>query len=116
MITENARACSRHADYPELATLVKRIESVYHPVDVLLFGSRVKGTASDLSDWDILVLLPDGASETLLDPLLGWETQSGSGVYADVHACFLKEYLADLNVATSLAMEIKDHAVSIVPR
>ncbi len=74
---------------------MERIEAVYQPGDVLLFGSRARVCANAFSDWDILVVLPDDADERLLDPMIGWQTQAGSGVYADVHACLRREYLAD---------------------
>jgi predicted nucleotidyltransferase len=106
----------RHAAFPELRKLMDRIESVYHPADVLLFGSRARGDARTDSDWDILVVLPDNADEALLDPMLGWETQKDTGVHADVLCCYRSEFLADVKVANSRTREIVDHAVSILPR
>ncbi|WP_166141447.1 nucleotidyltransferase domain-containing protein [Methylosinus sp. RM1] len=103
----------RRATFPELQTLLQRIEGVYHPVDILLFGSRAKGNVDENSDWDILVILPDDADKSLLDPMLGWETQVNSGVYADVQACYESEFIADLNVANSHAREIIDHAIRL---
>jgi hypothetical protein len=105
---------SSRAEFPELANLLERIEAVYQPADILLFGSRARGCANAFSDWDILVVLPDDADERLLDPMIGWKTQSGSGVYADVHACLRREYLADRDVANSLAREIDGHTVGIL--
>jgi len=107
---------NRRAAFPELRKLVDRIESVYHPADVLLFGSRARGDARSDSDWDILVVLPDNADEALLDPMLGWETQKDTGVHADVLCCYRSEFLADIKVANSRTREIVDHAVSILPR
>ncbi|WP_210261146.1 nucleotidyltransferase family protein [Enterovirga aerilata] len=103
----------RAADIPELRTLVARIEETYSPEAVLLFGSRAKGTARPDSDWDCLVLLPDGADEALLDPALGFDTARGSGVYADVLCAFSREFLRDVAVANTLAREIVGYAVRI---
>ena len=103
----------RRASFPDLQLLLERIEATYKPVDVLLFGSRARGTARHDSDWDIVVVLPDEADVKLLDPLLGWETQSGSGVHADLHCCFLNEFLADRAVANTQTREIADHALSV---
>ena len=108
------RVIDRKASYAELRALLDRIETAYRPSDVLLYGSKVTGAAHEFSDWDILVVLPDGADEKLLDPVLGWQVQAGSGVHADISCCFRSEFVADLEVANSRAMEIKDHAVSIV--
>ncbi|WP_210261208.1 nucleotidyltransferase domain-containing protein [Enterovirga aerilata] len=106
----------RKAAFPELRTLLERIEAVYKPEEVLLFGSRAKGTARQDSDWDVLVVLPDDAEEALLDPLVGFETQQGSGVYADVLCSIKREFLQDIAVANSRTREIVDHAVRIGSR
>ncbi len=112
MFTEHVLA--RRASFPELGNLLERIKATYQPADVLLFGSRARGGGDAFSDWDILVVLPDDADERLLDPMIGWETQSGSGVHADVHACLRREYLADRDVANSLAREIDGYAVGVL--
>lgn len=104
----------RRRSFPELSTLLKRIEHVYHPSDVLLFGSRARGDASPDSDWDLLVILPDDADDTLLDPLMGWEVQSGSGVHADLICSYRGEFLADLQVANSRSREIAEDAIGLI--
>lgn len=103
----------RRGTFPELDTLLKQIEAVYSPEDVLLFGSRAKGTAKQDSDWDVLVVLPDDADERLLDPLLGWETQRGTGVCADVLCSLRTEFLQDAVVVNSRTHQIMDHAIRI---
>ncbi|AWN51462.1 nucleotidyltransferase domain-containing protein [Methylobacterium sp. 17Sr1-1] len=104
------------AEYPALKTLLEWIEAVYVLEDVLLFGSRAKGSADPDNDWDILVVLPDNADERLLDPLLGYETQRGSGVYADVLCSLKSEFLSDLTVANSRTRDIAGHAVCVFSR
>ncbi len=100
--------------YPEIARLLARVGETYDPAAVLLFGSRARGDARGDSDWDILVLLGDGAHESLLDPLVGWETQRGSGVRADVLVAYLGEFVADLAVPNTLAREIRDQALRLM--
>ncbi|WP_159392801.1 nucleotidyltransferase domain-containing protein [Methylobacterium sp. C1] len=104
------------AEYPVLKTLMDRIKAIYDPEEVLLFGSRAKGTAGPDSDWDVLVVLPDDADERLLDPSLGYETQRGSGVYADVLCSLRSEFLSDITVANSRTREIVGHAVRVLTR
>lgn len=104
----------RRGTFPELSTLLKRIECTYHPSDVLLFGSRAKGEASPDSDWDVLVILPDEADDALLNPLLGWELQRGSGVHADLICSYRGEFLADLRVANSRSREIAEDAIGLI--
>ncbi|MDK9697583.1 MAG: nucleotidyltransferase domain-containing protein [Siculibacillus sp.] len=111
-----ATVITKHRTFPELDTLLKRIEFVYHPVDVLLYGSRARGESNANSDWDLMVVLPDESSEDLLDPMLGWEVQVNSGVHADVLCCFESDFIAGMNVANTMPREIVDHAVSVIPR
>lgn len=76
---------ARSADVPEpLKPLVSRIVRDAAPLDIWLFGSRARGEAVIDSDWDLLVVLPDDADDTLLDPVFGWRLQRDSGVRADV--------------------------------
>jgi len=101
----------RRDSIPELSALLDRIEAVYKPRGVVLFGSRARGTAHADSDWDIVVVIDDEADEKLLDPMLGWTTQAGSGVRADVLCAYESEFIADLAVANSRTREIAGHAV-----
>jgi len=101
--------------FHELAVLLERIRLTYRPQDVLLFGSRAKGVAGTASDWDIMVILPDDADEALLDPMLGWETQAGSGVHADILAAYRSEFIADLGVVNSRSREVASDAIGLLP-
>jgi uncharacterized protein len=106
---------SHRAWFPELQPLLDRLKATYRPVDILLFGSRARGAAEPDSDWDIIVVLPDDAPESLLDPSLAWETQAGCGIHADLQCCYRSEFLADRNVANSQAREVVGYALGIGP-
>lgn len=97
--------------YPELAILLARIRKEYEPVDVILYGSQARGEATDQSDWDLKVIVPDDAPERLFSPMLGWRVQEGSGVYADVSCARLSDFRADLSVANSTASHIVDDGI-----
>ncbi len=49
-------------DDPILDDIVCRLVEVYHPERVYLFGSTARGAAGPHSDYDIMVVVPDGAS------------------------------------------------------
>ncbi|ANL87030.1 nucleotidyltransferase domain-containing protein [Rhizobium phaseoli] len=87
--------------FPELAELLRRIEETYAPLDVILYGSRARGEATASSDWDVKVVVSDDTPDSLLDTIIGWRLQEGSGVYADVSVIRLSEFKADLGVANS---------------
>ena len=94
------------ADYPELKELLARIARACTPLDIILYGSRARGDATAMSDWDIKVVVPDTAPDALFSPLFGWRLQEGSGVYADVSFVRRSDFDADLAVANSAASHI----------
>ncbi len=49
--------------------LLARIVEVWHPEEVHLFGSRARGDFHELSDWDLLVIVPDDAPSEQFDPV-----------------------------------------------
>ena len=69
-----------------LEPLVKLVRERLAPIDVWLFGSRARGDHRQDSDWDLLAVLPDEASESLLDPIVAWEIVGASGVRATLLA------------------------------
>lgn len=46
---------------PEASDLLKRIQNVVHSIvpgaEIILYGSRARGDASRISDWDLLILV-----------------------------------------------------------
>jgi predicted nucleotidyltransferase len=82
---------SEPADTP-LERLVRHVVEVMNPLEVWLFGSRAEGRARPTSDYDLLVVMPDGTSEHDLDPVrawrLGWEVR----VTADIIPCTRSEF------------------------
>ena len=44
----------------ELDKLVRRIVDAVHPLRIILFGSAVRGEMGPDSDFDLLVVMPDG--------------------------------------------------------
>lgn len=52
--------------------VIERIVEVLRPESVWLFGSRARETNAPDSDWDLLAVLPDSASEDQLDLATVW--------------------------------------------
>jgi predicted nucleotidyltransferase len=75
-----------------LDRLLRRIVEVMNPLEIWLFGSRAEGRERPSSDYDLLVVMPDGTCESDLDPVrawrLGWEAQ----VTADIIPCTRSEF------------------------
>ena len=75
-----------------LERLVRHVVEVMNPLEVWLFGSRAENRARPTSDYDLLVVMPDGTPESELDPVrawrLGWEVR----VTADIIPCTRSEF------------------------
>ncbi len=69
---------------PQCARLVRHVVEVMHPLEVWLFGSRAEGRARPTSDYDLLVVMPDGTPAVELDPVRAWRLGWEAGVTADV--------------------------------
>lgn len=79
-----------------LGEVVRRIVDAFHPQEVRLFGSRLAGNASPDSDFDLVVVLDEDASESWLDADVIYRPLVGSGVGCDVIACRRNEFDAVL--------------------
>jgi predicted nucleotidyltransferase len=55
------------------AEFIDRIIDELHPLEIWLFGSRARGTPRADSDWDLMAVLPDTASEADLDIVPLWQ-------------------------------------------
>lgn len=69
---------------PELAELVRRLVEAYRPLRIYLFGSRARGEATEESDYDLMVVVSDSASEDHRRSRLAYEVLWGAGTPADV--------------------------------
>jgi predicted nucleotidyltransferase len=85
-----------------LERLVRHVVEVMNPLEVWLFGSRAENRARPTSDYDLLVVVPDGTPESELDPVrawrLGWEVQ----VTADIIPCTRSEFDEEKHEVDSL--------------
>ena len=58
---------------PLLAETVRRLTDAYQPERIYLFGSTVRGDAGPGSDYDLLIVVPDGSPSERKRPDLGYE-------------------------------------------
>jgi predicted nucleotidyltransferase len=100
--------------FPELKTLLERIEAACDPIEVILYGSQARGDATAQSDWDLKVIVADETPDRVLSPIFGWALQEGSGVHADVSIARISEFSADLEVPNSAASHIIDDGILLV--
>lgn len=87
---------------PALAEIVRRLIEAYAPERIYLFGSRARGDAGPDSDYDLAVIVPDGASPGRRRSRLAYEVLRGTGVAADV-LVFARSYFDErLHLRASL--------------
>jgi len=82
---------SEPADTP-LERLVRHVVAVMNPLEVWLFGSRAEGRARPTSDYDLLVVMPNGTPEPDLDPVRAWRLGWEARVIADIIPCTRSEF------------------------
>jgi predicted nucleotidyltransferase len=93
MIRESAPSfTTREAMDTPLERLLRHVVEAMNPLEVWLFGSRAENRARPTSDYDLIVVMPDGTPEPELDPVrawwLGWEAR----VTADIVPCTRSEF------------------------
>ncbi len=88
---------------PVLDQLIQRIVGELAPEEIWLFGSRAEGRARPDSDYDLLAVLPDHASEALLNPLNTWKLVVGLGVAADIIPCTRSDFEEEKHELDTLA-------------
>ena len=66
-----------------LNTIVRRIVEIVQPVKIILFGSAAQGTAGLDSDFDLLVVMPEGTHRRRTAQLL-YRQITGVGVPFDL--------------------------------
>lgn len=75
-----------------LERLVLHVIEAMNPLEVWLFGSRAEDRARPTSDYDLLVVMPDGTPEPDLDPVRAWQIGWKAGVTADIIPCTRSEF------------------------
>ena len=90
----------------------RRLFEATDAVAIILFGSRVRGTARPWSDWDLCVILPDETDVTNFTPFRLRPLTSDLGVPIDVVTMRLRIFKDSVDRPDSLSHEIaRDGAV-----
>lgn len=85
-----------------LERLVRRVVEAMNPLEVWLFGSRAENRARPTSDYDLLVVMPDGTPDAELDPVRAWRLGWDVRVTADIIPCTRSEFDEEKNELDSL--------------
>ena len=90
------------AEARSLAEIVERLIDAYQPERIYLFGSKARGDFGPDSDFDLLVIVPDAASEERKRSRLAYEHLRGTGTAADVLVWTRGRFESRLHLAASL--------------
>ena len=85
-----------------LTEVVKRLVAAYQPERIYLFGSTARGEAGPDSDYDLLVIVPDEASDERRRSRLAYTALHGTGIAADVLVCTHRYFEERLHLRASL--------------
>jgi Nucleotidyltransferase domain len=85
-----------------LAFLRDRLVAALKPKAIWLFGSRARGQARADSDFDLLVVLPDGLDEDAYSHEAVSEPITSCGLACDVVPCSWKTFMRDRKLSGSL--------------
>jgi predicted nucleotidyltransferase len=87
---------------PALAEVVRRLIDLYQPERIYLFGSAARGDATEDSDYDLMVVVPDDAPPERRDSYLAYDVLWGSGVAVDAVICTSVWFHARTHLKASL--------------
>ena len=85
-----------------LSEAVKRLVAAYRPERIYLFGSTARGDAGPDSDFDLLVIVPDDATEERRRSRLAYTALHGTGIAADVLVCTRRYFEERLHLRASM--------------
>ena len=99
-----------------LRALLESLVDRWSPLQIWLFGSRARGHAVPLSDWDLLVVVPDSTPDRDRDYDAVWEARRGSGIPVDLVVFTKAEFVEDQNVTNTLPYEVTVAGVLLYER
>jgi uncharacterized protein len=87
----------------ELEEVIRRLVKAYQPSQIYLFGSHARDEATDDSDFDLLVVVPESARPEQRRSRLAYEVLWGTGTAADVLVSTASEFERRAHLNASLA-------------
>ena len=87
---------------PVLTEVLRRLIAAYAPERIYLFGSRARGDSGPDSDYDLMLVVPDDASEQRRRSTVAYESLWGTGAAVDVVICTRSRFESRLHIPASL--------------
>ena len=103
-------------DTKAIEPLVRRIRDTFSPLQVWLLGSRARGAAHPSSDWDLAIVVPDDADDSVFDPRATWRTLRQDLFQADVAMFPKSEFEEDRSTPNTLPFAVTREGVLLYER
>ena len=98
-------------DDPILAEVVRRLQELYHPERIYLFGSTARGESGPDSDYDLMVVVPDSTPVFLRDSGRAykaiWRLGAATDVLVWTHSAFEERLQLKASLPSTIAREGK---------
>jgi predicted nucleotidyltransferase len=91
---------------PVLAEVVRRLQELYHPEQIYLFGSTARGESGPDSDYDLMVIVADSTPIALRDSGRAYKAIWRLGVATDVLVWTRSDFEERLELKASLPSTI----------
>lgn len=91
---------------PKLRLVVERLITAYQPDRIYLFGSMARGDENADSDYDLMVIVPDDATDERKGSRLAYQVLRGTGIAADVLVWTRTRFERRVHVVASLPATI----------
>ena len=91
---------------PKLAEIVRRLVVAYAPERIYLFGSRARGDSGPDSDYDLMLVVPDSASEDQQRSAMAYDKLWGTKAPVDVVVWTHTHFESRLHIPASLSATV----------
>ena len=91
---------------PVLVEVVRRLQELYRPEQIYLFGSTARGESGPDSDYDLMVIVPDSTPVSLRDSGRAYKAIWRLGVATDVLVWTRSDFEERLPLKASLPSTI----------
>lgn len=104
-------------DISPIQPIITRVIERWQPLQIWLFGSRVRGDARSDSDWDLLAVVPDCPEPADFDdPMTVWRLKREPGVPSDLFVWRASDFAEDRDVHNTLAYSASHEGILVYER
>jgi predicted nucleotidyltransferase len=104
-------------DVSPIQPILARVIERWQPLQIWLFGSRVRGDARGDSDWDLLAVVADCPEPADFDdPMTVWRVKREPGVPSDLFVWRATDFAEDRDVHNTLAYSATHEGILVYER